>query len=144
MVKQLRKDKEDLKIKSSEFESTAAKLKESEELAEKRKITSDNLAKEVIPNFNYSRSTIISVQVSQLKHQLKEIEQQAKANLIGKQVVSEKDELIQRMKQQIKDHEGHSKVSEVKIIEAGRRIDQLIDQNNEYQKVCPGPTGIDP
>ena len=47
MVKQLRKDKEDLKIKSSEFESTAAKLKESEELAEKRKITSDNLAKEV-------------------------------------------------------------------------------------------------
>ena len=75
------------------------------------------------------------VQVSQLKHQLKEIEQQAKANLVGKQVVSEKDELIQRMKQQIKDHEGHSKVSEVKIIEAGRRIDQLIDQNNEYQKV---------
>ena len=50
-------------------------------------------------------------------------------------MVSEKDELIQRMKQQIKDHEGHSKVSEVKIIEAGRRIDQLIDQNNEYQKV---------
>ena len=49
-MKQLRKDKEDLKIKSSEFESTAAKLKESEELAEKRKITSDNLAKEVIPN----------------------------------------------------------------------------------------------
>ena len=47
MVKQLRKDKEDLKIKSSEFESTAAKLKETEELAEKRKITSDNLAKEV-------------------------------------------------------------------------------------------------
>ena len=79
-----------------------------------------------------------------MKHQLKEIEQQAKANLIGKQVVSEKDELIQRMKQQIKDHEGHSKVSEVKIIEAGRRIDQLIDQNNEYQKVCPGPTGVDP
>ena len=83
----------------------------------------------------YSRFTNISIQVSQLKHQLKEIEQQAKANLIGKQVVSEKDELIQRMKQQIKDHEGHSKVSEVKIIEAGRRIDQLIDQNNEYQKV---------
>ena len=54
MVKQLRKDKEDLKIKSSEFESTAAKLKESEELAEKRKITSDNLAKEVIPNLNYT------------------------------------------------------------------------------------------
>ena len=47
MVKQLRKDKEDLKIKSSEYESTVAKLKESEELAEKRKITSDNLAKEV-------------------------------------------------------------------------------------------------
>ena len=82
-----------------------------------------------------NRSVFIFVQVSQLKHQLKEIEQQAKANLVGKQVVSEKDELIQRMKQQIKDHEGHSKVSEVKIIEAGRRIDQLIDQNNEYQKV---------
>ena len=47
MVKQLRKDKEDLKIKSSEFESAVAKLKETEELAEKRKITSDNLAKEV-------------------------------------------------------------------------------------------------
>ena len=82
--------------------------------------------------------------VSQLKHQLKEIEQQAKANLIGKQVVSEKDELIQRMKQQIKDHEGHSKVSEVKIIEAGRRIDQLIDQNNEYQKVSRSACHLTP
>ena len=61
MVKQLRKDKEDLKIKSSEFESTAAKLKESEELAEKRKITSDNLAKEVIPNLNYIIGDRLSV-----------------------------------------------------------------------------------
>ena len=79
-----------------------------------------------------------------MKHQLKEIEQQAKANLIGKQVVSEKDELIQRMKQQIKDHEGHSKVSEVKIIEAGKRIDQLIDQNNEYQKVIGSACHLTP
>lgn len=121
MVKQLRLEKEDAVSKLGEMTKKNEKMSEVSTKAESRKKMSDQLAKEV----------------SDLKAKLAEAQKESKASLeCSKQKhQADKEKALGELRSQLEGERELSKTSELKVIDANRRIDQLMSEKSELEKV---------
>ena len=92
-----------------------------ETIAEKRKVVSDNLSKE-----NY--------ELNQKIQNMENLNMTQKSNLIKEQR-NKNEKVLLTLKKEIKDLNEIRKQNEIKMIDSNRRLDELLEENKNSQKV---------
>ena len=121
MVKLLRAEKEDATAKVTELNKSREKMSEIKNKAENRKKMSDQLAKEV----------------TELKGQLAALTKTNETQLqwTEQKHTAEKESAMNSLNEQLEAEKEMTKTAELKAIDANRRIDRLISEKQELEKV---------
>ena len=104
-----------------ELKGTQEKFSSVENLAEKRKKTSDDLARQVY-ELNQEIKSLKSSSTSDLEKSLADVRHKNECVVIN-------------LRKEIKELSDGRKQSELKIIDANRRLDELLQENKGIQKV---------